>query len=520
MLDSARPAPDADLAFPCASPPSMKIVISSDEKQPNHRYRGALLCSGALPEEVEVVVPGDALPETFDGLLVAGGADVDPARYGEETSAPGVEVVAERDALDLDLLGRARDGGAPVFGICRGLQIVNVALGGTLWQDLPTQRDRGVPHAFGREDGWPPDHPAHVVRPAPGSAGGRIGDLLRRAGELTVNSRHHQAVKDLAPGLVPVAASPDDLVEAFVGERGPFLAAVQWHPEDLVAEPVQKALFVRFVEAARRAEAARGRLPAPLLEVVLEGAIPVIRFRRPGRRNALTASVLRLLAETVEALEKDATAPAIVLTGADGDFASGPDLDVLAAQVEARDEEGFRETLEAGKRAVLAIVGSGKPVVAALDGLCAGTALGLALACDVRVASRAARLAPHTAWGGLSPGDGTSALLPALAGPGAALDLVLSADEVPASRARELGLVDGVVDDGSPLTAALARAVRWSERPGATRAATKRAVASGRMSSVAQALDREIQDQLDLFRSGALAQRRARRPRLEPEEIA
>ena len=124
----------------------MKIVIASDANQPNATYRGALLAAGALPEEVVVVTPGEPTPERFEGLLLAGGADVAPTLYGES-------------ALDTDSRGPSRAGrarlraffaaersGAPVFGICRGIQVVNVALGGTLWQDLPSQRARGVSH--------------------------------------------------------------------------------------------------------------------------------------------------------------------------------------------------------------------------------------------------------------------------------------------------------------------------------------------------------------------------------------
>ena len=130
----------------------MKIVISSDPNQPNDRYRGALLCAGALPEEVVLVQPGDSLPDHFDGLLVAGGADVDPSRYGEAPGGAELELDARRDALDFELFARAEGQGVPVFGICRGMQMLNVALGGTLWQDLPSERDRGVKHDFHRRE--------------------------------------------------------------------------------------------------------------------------------------------------------------------------------------------------------------------------------------------------------------------------------------------------------------------------------------------------------------------------------
>lgn len=248
MLDSA-PA-----GGPCRNGPSrnVKIVLAIDPGQPVDSYRDALLAAGALPGEVEVVQPGDPLPGEFDGLLLSGGGDVDPARYGEVPWNGTVETNEGRDAIDFELLSRAVRIGAAVFGICRGLQVVNVALGGTLWQDLPTQRPRGVPHSFPRRDGHDPALPAHTVRAALGfTAGLPLAAALAGAEGVRVNSRHHQAVKDLAPGLVPLVASPDDLVEAFAGKSGPFLAAVQWHPENLVHRADQKALFTEFLDAAR-----------------------------------------------------------------------------------------------------------------------------------------------------------------------------------------------------------------------------------------------------------------------------
>jgi len=230
----------------------MKIVLAIDPGQPHAGYRGALLAAGALPDEVEIVQPGDALPGKFDGLLLSGGSDVDPSRYGEAPVNGSVQVDAGRDALDFELLARAVHLEAPVFGICRGLQVVNVAFGGTLWQDLPAQRARGVEHSFPSRD-HDRAHPAHVVRVSRDLPGALpLGVVLAAADGVFVNSRHHQAVKDLAPGLVALAASPDGLVEAFAREGGPYLAAVQWHPENLVDRPDQKALFVEFLAASRR----------------------------------------------------------------------------------------------------------------------------------------------------------------------------------------------------------------------------------------------------------------------------
>ena len=236
----------------------MKILLATDAHQPNEAYRGALLAAGALPEEIVTVLPGERLPAAFDGLLLAGGPDVDPARYGEARVTPTLEVRPERDALDFAAFAAADAQRAPVFGICRGLQVVNVALGGTLWQDLPAQRDRGVAHdadAAGRGR----DFRAHPIRPR----GGPTPFAAAVAQVRDVNSRHHQAVKDLAPPLASLAASPDDLVEAIERADGSWLAAVQWHPEDLVADPRQKALIRTFLDACRAFESARAASTSP-----------------------------------------------------------------------------------------------------------------------------------------------------------------------------------------------------------------------------------------------------------------
>jgi len=226
----------------------MKILLASDDHQPNEAYRGALLAAGALPGEIVLALPGQPLPEAFDGLLLAGGPDVDPARYGESPATPTLAVRPGRDAHDFAAFAAAGAQGAPVFGICRGLQVVNVALGGTLWQDLPSQRDRGVAHdtdAAGRGR----DFRAHALRPRAGGAPSPFAAAVARTKD--VNSRHHQAVKDLAAPLAALAASPDDLVEAVERPGGAWLAAVQWHPEDLVADPRQRVLFHVFLDACR-----------------------------------------------------------------------------------------------------------------------------------------------------------------------------------------------------------------------------------------------------------------------------
>jgi len=485
----------------------MKVVVATDRLQPNERYRGALLCAGALPEEVSLSLPGDTASGEFDGLLLAGGPDVDPARYGEAPAAPGVDVRPERDSHDFRLLSRALERKIPVLGICRGIQVLNVALGGTLWQDLPSQRGRGVVHGAGSEDERSADH---ALRAAGGAgSGSRFARAV--AAETSVNSRHHQAVKDLAPGLAALAASPDDVVEAVERPGDVFCAAVQWHPEDSVARGADKALFRAFLDAARARAASSGRREAASVEVLLEGAIPVVRLNRPAARNALGTAMAEMLAGTLEALGRDPTAPAIVVTGAGGAFSAGGDLEVMRALAIAGDADGFRELLEAGGRAVLAMAEAPRPVLAALDGAAAGGGMSLALAADVRVASavagHAAFFLPSYTAVGLIPAWGATLHLPLRIGHGLAADAVFAAARIGAERAREIGLVDHLVEDGPSLPAAVARASDYAERPLAAVAAAKRLLGAERIPRLRAALAREVEAQIELFSSGELLRR-------------
>ncbi|MEO8587086.1 MAG: gamma-glutamyl-gamma-aminobutyrate hydrolase family protein [Acidobacteriota bacterium] len=481
----------------------MKIVIASDAKQPNETYRGALLAAGALPEEVVVVCPGDADPGAFDGLLLAGGRDVDPARYGETPQTPELELHPERDALDFSLFAAAERLRAPIFGICRGLQVVNVALGGTLWQDLPAQRPRGLAHDA---DSDPPV--AHVVRARPGASRARFSAAIASLDGAPVNSRHHQGVKDLAPGLAALAASPDDLVEAFERPSGSFLACVQWHPENLVKERRQKALFESFLDACRAHARAGGRAGGPLVEVSLEGTLAVVKLMRPAARNAFAGDMAEMLAGTVATLAEDPTVPAIVVTGGGDSFSSGLDTDLLAALLALGDEDGFAAHLDALGRAAHSLAAAPRPILAAVDGAALGAGFGIALACDQRVASAAPRHEAVLALSIFFPAleAGASFFLPSLASSAAAADLAFSGEALGAAGARELGLVDIVAEDGSALPLALRRAAEYAERPTSSLAAAKRALSSvERLRRLDEGLLREKEFALALFRDGSLS---------------
>jgi putative glutamine amidotransferase len=224
------------------------ILVSTSTDEYAGPYVEALKAVGVPAGEIRVVGPGDEIPGSVmrecRGLLLCGGADVEPGRYGEETLPDAnVETVPDRDAQEWRLLDVAREARLPVWGVCRGLQVLNVYLGGSLWQDLPSQRPSPVEHSLTES----PDllaHPVRVLDPAAPLAERLAGDAAY------VNSRHHQAVKRLAPGLVVVAESPDGLVEAAIlDDAGWWVRGVQWHPENLVALPEQRALWADFARA-------------------------------------------------------------------------------------------------------------------------------------------------------------------------------------------------------------------------------------------------------------------------------
>ena len=182
------------------------------------------------------------LLDRLDGLLFTGGQDVDPALYGQAPSERCGQLCPERDRLEKDLLPLALERDLPTLGICRGIQLLNAVLGGTLWQDLPAEYPSGISH---RVNG-PGCDEAHRVTVTPGTP---LAAVLGE-GSLFVNSHHHQAIRDLAPPLREMARSEDGLVEAVYVPGKRFFWAVQWHPEmSLDVSPASKKIFSAFVSA-------------------------------------------------------------------------------------------------------------------------------------------------------------------------------------------------------------------------------------------------------------------------------
>ena len=184
----------------------------------------------------------------LDGLLLSGGSDLDPRYYGEEPDPELGPTIPERDAFEMALVELALRRGIPIFGICRGLQVLNVALGGTLYQDLPSQWGGDVLKHRQVIPKWQPQHEAEV------QDGTYIAEVMGR-GVVKVNSYHHQGVKDLAEELAVTARSEDGVVEAVesrdLSER--WLLGVQWHAEAMRGNgPEQERLFEAHVSAAER----------------------------------------------------------------------------------------------------------------------------------------------------------------------------------------------------------------------------------------------------------------------------
>lgn len=250
------------------------VSVGDPERDGAAGYAAALAAAGVPADAVEVTAPEKGVDYRERGaealgIVLAGGEtgkDVAPERYGEsEIPKAGIEAWPPRDEMEFALLAGAREARVPVWGVCRGLQVLNVFFGGTLWQDLALQVPTRVPHRVSS----PGDALVHSVRlrggsealglgagPARGEGPGRPrgpgSDAGSEPGELLVNSRHHQAIKDLAPGLVPVAEAPDGLVEAVRLEDAEWwVAGVQWHPENLTAMAEQRRPWAAFARRLR-----------------------------------------------------------------------------------------------------------------------------------------------------------------------------------------------------------------------------------------------------------------------------
>ena len=217
----------------------------------NFRYFTALATVEAVPIMIPLLVDDEAtlraMYDRLDGLFLAGGVDVDPASYQEDKLDVCGRTDPDRDAVELLLTKWALEDGKPVLGVCRGLQVINVACGGSLVQDLGQDAERYIKHDYFPSQEFPRDYMAHPAKVTPGSQ----LEQIYGSDTITVNSMHHQGIERLGSGLKATVLAPDDLIEGIEGTTDAFLVAVQWHPEVVVEKDLgTKRLFEAFKNAS------------------------------------------------------------------------------------------------------------------------------------------------------------------------------------------------------------------------------------------------------------------------------
>jgi len=225
---------------------------SSTRCYQNASYVKSFALAGGVPTLIPVLADKAALHaiyQTLDGLLLTGGGDVEPHRYGQARHEKLGATDSLRDEVELTLTHWAFKDDLPVLAICRGIQVLNVALGGTLYQDIASQVPGALVHPY--QPGNPRDFLAHRVKLVPHTL---LTALFPSESSLMyVNSMHHQAVCDPAPGFIISARSPDGVIEGIEHPLCRFVIGVQWHPEEMVeGYPLMRRLFKGFVQAARR----------------------------------------------------------------------------------------------------------------------------------------------------------------------------------------------------------------------------------------------------------------------------
>ncbi|HEY3190092.1 MAG TPA: gamma-glutamyl-gamma-aminobutyrate hydrolase family protein [Solirubrobacteraceae bacterium] len=225
---------------------------TSDETPPrawlNNAYLRAVQQGGGIPVLLPPHLDGralDALWSRLDGILLTGGADVAPARFTEDPPHPTVYGVSTaRDGLEIEVTERALHDGRPLLAICRGIQVLNVALGGSLYQDIASETGSAIVHG----QTGPRDRPTHPVKVM--GEGTRLGATLG-ASEVDVNSFHHQAIRRLGRGLREVAWAPDGIIEGVeLPDSRALVLGVQWHPEELVGHDAAARSLFRALAAA------------------------------------------------------------------------------------------------------------------------------------------------------------------------------------------------------------------------------------------------------------------------------
>lgn len=230
--------------------PIIGVTPSVDEEQ--HRclvqpgYLESIDRAGGLPLMLPLTDRDEDIArfiEICDGFLFVGGPDIEPWRYGQELLPECGPQNVQRDAMEWKLMEAALAADKPILGVCRGIQVLNTVLGGTLYQDIPSQYKTELSHAMPEPPYNRVAHPFRVVEGTP------LAELPEAEG---VNSRHHQAILDLAPGLEIMAYAADGIIEAVRMPEKRFVWAVQWHPEAFWEEEgIHLELFRKLVKAAK-----------------------------------------------------------------------------------------------------------------------------------------------------------------------------------------------------------------------------------------------------------------------------
>ena len=241
MSSARKPAPACTVAVTA----SIRLDGDTSRVRLTAAYVTALESAGLIPLIVPPLSRASAAAVILDsvsGLVLTGGEDVDPARYGEKRHEKIRSINAARDATEIALIEEAKARGKPILAICRGIQILNVALGGTLVQDIPSQLDTKIAH----DEDSPRNSRSHDISIEPGSL------IAKAVGteHCTVNSFHHQSVKRVADGMRVTARSPDGVIEGLESADDWWVIAVQWHPEEMTdsPEPWDRGLFKAFAQ--------------------------------------------------------------------------------------------------------------------------------------------------------------------------------------------------------------------------------------------------------------------------------
>ena len=215
----------------------------------NNNYVQSIINAGGLPLIIPIGIEGDVLQlvELIDGLLLTGGDDIDPLLFGEEPH-PGLgHVVPARDLVELKLTRQMLNCDKPILGICRGIQVLNVAVGGTVYQDIYKQHDQPILQHLQKS---PTSHPTHFVQLVKGSLLEEIAGSAR----ILVNSFHHQSLKDVPEPFIVTGAATDQIIETIESTQHHFVVGVQWHPERLAenGDSVSRKIFNRFIQACTK----------------------------------------------------------------------------------------------------------------------------------------------------------------------------------------------------------------------------------------------------------------------------